>query len=207
MEGYASKIVSATVPVESRRLLHLGQSACHLSSHRCGLRCIRWPASSNPAASFPIPVASRSTTTITPGIRDFASPPRFAPFSPKRKAASARNFATLFALFATLVQKNSRNRLTPVYRETRGWLRGCLRVGDVPFPAGNYHCILVPDLGRASKRRKAGGALSVVDPAELRLAVCLSRRYDPIAGSFGNQSDGYSGPEGTAAGVINSRRS
>jgi hypothetical protein len=65
-----------------------------------------------------------------------------------------------------------------------------------------------PHLGagsdRASNRRKAAGALSVVDPAELRLAVCLSRRYDPIVRPFGNESDGYSGPEGTAAGVIES---
>jgi hypothetical protein len=29
-------------------------------------------------------------------------------------------------------------------------------------------------------------ALSVVDPAELRLAVCLSRRHNPIACPFGN---------------------
>ena len=68
-------------------------------------------------------------------------------------------------------QKQSRKRLTGVYRKTRGWLRGCLRVGDVPFPAGNFHRILVPDLGRAAIRRKAAVALSVVDPAELRLAV------------------------------------
>ena len=57
--------------------------------------------------------------------------------------------------------------------------------------------------GLSNRRKAASGALSVVDPAELRLAVCLSRRHDLIARSFGNQSDGYSGPEGTAAGVIN----
>ncbi len=54
-----------------------------------------------------------------------------------------------------LSQKRSPTRLTAVYRETRGWLCGCLRVGDVPFPAGNFHRILVPDLDRAANRRKA----------------------------------------------------
>jgi hypothetical protein len=43
-------------------------------------------------------------------------------------------------------QNRGLKRLTAVYREIRGWLRGCLRVGDVPFPAGNFHRILVPDL-------------------------------------------------------------
>jgi hypothetical protein len=57
---------------------------------------------------------------------------------------------------------------------------------------GIFTATLVPDLaGPSSKRnpeRKRGAsvALSVVDPAELRLAVCLSRRYDPIARPFGN---------------------
>jgi hypothetical protein len=32
----------------------------------------------------------------------------------------------------------------------------------------------------------------------------LSHRHNPIARPFGNQSDGYSGPEGTAAEVIES---
>ena len=75
--------------------------------------------------------------------------------------------------------------LTGVYRETRGWPRGCLRDGDVRFPAGNFHRILVPDLAGPSFQTETA-APSVVDPAELRLAVCLSRRYDPIACPFGN---------------------
>src|SRR6266404_5575180 len=90
-----------------------------------------------------------------------------------------------------------------LYRLIRRWLGGRLRDGDVPFPAGNFHRILVPDLAGPSTVARRLEALSVVDPAELRLAVCLSRRHNPIARPFGNQSDGYSGPEGTAAGVIN----
>ena len=59
-------------------------------------------------------------------------------------------------------QNQGLKRLTAVYRETRGWLRGCLRVGDVPFPAGNFHRILVPDLAglleppQGGKRRSFG---------------------------------------------------
>jgi len=40
--------------------------------------------------------------------------------------------------------------------------------------------------GLSNRRKAAAGALSVVDPAELRLTVCLSRRYDPIVCLFGN---------------------
>jgi hypothetical protein len=70
-------------------------------------------------------------------------------------------------------QKQSPKRLTAVYREIRGWLRGCLRVGDVPFPAGNFHRNISAGSwqGLTNRRKAAAGALSVVDPAELRLAV------------------------------------
>jgi hypothetical protein len=68
-------------------------------------------------------------------------------------------------------QKQGTKRLTAVYRETRGRLRGSLRVGDVPFPAGNFHRTLVPDLAGPSIIARWSVAPPVVDPAELRLAL------------------------------------
>jgi hypothetical protein len=121
-----------------------------------------------------------------PPEKSMRSPPH-ATISMFVEIMSARYFATRFRLFATDRQKLGLKRLTAVYRETRGWLGGRPQVGDVPFPAGNFTaswCRIWQ--GLSNRRKAASGTLSVVDPAELRLAVCLSRRYDPIARPFGN---------------------
>ena len=48
-----------------------------------------------------------------------------------------------------------------------------------------FTATLVPDLAGPQTAARRPAALSVVGPAELRLAVCLSHWHDPIARSFG----------------------